>query len=109
MYFPNVSSMAYGAQNDGNPLHLHITSLTFQSPFATVGIFLTPACEAVGAGSVLFSETQGREVNRELGPEPRGPLTARRGGGRVAGKLKTCSYCSPAWGHDHGEAGPARL
>lgn len=109
MYFPNVLSMAYGAQNDGNPLHLHITSLTFQSPFTTVGIFLTPACEAVGAGSVLFSETQGREVNRELGPEPRGPLTARRGGGRVAGKLKTCSYCSPAWGHDHGEAGPARL
>lgn len=56
MYFPNLFSMAYRAQNDGNPLHLYITSLTFQSPFTTVGIFLTPACEAVRAGSIIFSK-----------------------------------------------------
>ena len=33
-------------------IDLYITFLTFQSPFTTIGIFLTPAF----AGSVIFSE-----------------------------------------------------
>lgn len=46
--------MAYSRAQNDNRLHLYITSLTFQSPFTTVGIFLTPVCEAIGKSGIPF-------------------------------------------------------
>lgn len=82
-------------------IDLYITFLTFQSPFTTIGIFLTLAF----AGSIIFSERP--EAECELGLEKLGPPTARLGGRSLAewmlvshgaggggglGTLKTCSY-----------------
>lgn len=58
--------------------YVYTSPLTFQSPFSTPGIFLTPACAASGAGSTLCPARGGptrtvssAEKHGGLGPRAR--------------------------------------
>ena len=64
-------------------IDLYVTFLTFQNPFITIGIFLTPLLVALS----FLTDQRPREFECELGLEKLGPPTARLGGRSLAERV----------------------